>query len=136
MDFPACRTSPGKLKIIYSQRMRPSVLIVPVDDSNSRQFGLRKASADGSLLYFSCRRCEYLNKIGAADGAFYMVSVHVVNGCVKYPYGEEHHPSCAPVANGQLKALEINRKYKRMVRAGQEKPFDAYEKVCARETGE
>lgn len=129
MELPASHSRVVSFVIIHSSKMRPSVLVVPVDSANSRQYGMRKSSADNSLLYFSCRRCEYLNRTEPVDGEFYAVSVHMTNGFLKYPYGEEHHPSCTPIPNDQLKALVISRKYKQMVCAGHEEPFDAYEKV-------
>ena len=119
----------GDFEIVLSEKMRPTVLLVRCDSATGRQYVLRKASADGTVKYFRCRRCEYLNKNEAVEGRSYAVNVHVKNDKVNFPHGELHHPRCKPEPIGKLKALQISRKYKNIVRKGHETPFGAFRKV-------
>lgn len=130
MEPPVGPSSTAKFRVMLSERMRPTVLVVTSRDSNtSRTYHFRRASADGTALLFRCRRCEYLNRVEPVSGRRYKVNIHVQSKQMIYLHGEEHHPSCVAEPNGQVMALEINRKHKARVRSGLQKPFAAWTQV-------
>lgn len=119
-------------RFVLSTKLQPTVLVVPHSPTTSRLFNFAKWSADGSVGYYSCKRCSNLSRKSVPNDEVYSVSVRVVNGEELVVEGGEHHPDCVPLGNEVIEAQQIDRCCRLLVRQGDMEPRQAFEQVSTR----
>lgn len=118
--------------VVKSQRLRPSVLIIPTGTLTCRRFNLTRTSADARTQYYTCKRCSHLSRRQTTEDRRYSVMAYVTDGCLYLRPEDLHHPNCKEMLQADVLAQNIDRRMREEVKLFGVDAKEAFEKVAAR----
>lgn len=83
---------PQKFQIVLSEKLQPTVLVVPHDQTTSRLYTFHRATKDYSVHHYRCSTCKRLSRESPISGMSFHVLVKVT--CAVWTLGKSFALCC------------------------------------------
>ncbi|VIO95170.1 Uncharacterized protein BM_BM12780 [Brugia malayi] len=106
-----------------SRNLNETIVTVPIDDENVRQYALVRVAGDGRKRYYRCNQCLKFRRNDKSAPQAYLI---MENGRIVGTKHHRHHPDCKPTKRIEATTTSLDRANRKDIRIGLKTPKAAY----------